>query len=136
MFGFEFTVTGIPLSLQCRNKESLNRWKTEVYNAALLKWTPGLPPFKGDLTIKITYYFDNDSPDVDNIIKPIQDALKGLVYGDDHQIVKTQCEKKDINGSYKIRRAPPIIIAGFLNGDDFLHIKIEEPESVNRQVLQ
>lgn len=134
MFQFEFTVTGIPLSLQCQNKESLNRWKTEVNNAASLKWTQGMPPFKGELTIRITYYFENDSPDVDNIIKPIQDALKGLVYDDDNQIVKTQCEKKDIDGSYKIRRAPPIIIEGFLKGDDFLHIIIEEP--LNREVLQ
>lgn len=134
MFQFEFSITGIPISSQSHNKQSLNRWKTEVYQAAQAKWISGLPPFKGDLTIKITYYYDIESPDVDNIIKPIQDALKGLVYDDDRQIVRTQCEKKDINGSYQIRRAPQIIVEGFLNGDDFLHVKIEEPQ--NREVLQ
>jgi Holliday junction resolvase RusA-like endonuclease len=32
-------------------------------------------------------------PDIDNILKIVGDALKGLVYGDDGQIVKVNAEK-------------------------------------------
>jgi crossover junction endodeoxyribonuclease RusA len=126
MFKFEFKVTGIPISLQCQNRASLQRWKAEVNSAARQRWPSGLSPQSGDLKIHITYYFDGSHPDVDNIIKPIQDALKGLIYEDDHQIVSTHCNKKDINGSYKIRNANPLIVEGFSKGEDFLYILIEE----------
>ena len=38
-------------------------------------------PYTGNLKVAITYYFFDFTPlDVDNIPKPILDALKGLVY--------------------------------------------------------
>jgi Holliday junction resolvase RusA-like endonuclease len=32
------------------------------------------------------YIYEGTAADVDNIIKPIQDALKGLAYEDDEQV--------------------------------------------------
>ena len=37
----------------------------------------------GDVKVAITYFFDRSSLDVDNVPKPILDALNGLVYFDE-----------------------------------------------------
>jgi Holliday junction resolvase RusA-like endonuclease len=37
----------------------------------------------GPIMLTITYFYDSISMDVDNLPKPISDALRGLVYLDD-----------------------------------------------------
>ncbi|NJL74677.1 MAG: RusA family crossover junction endodeoxyribonuclease [Saprospiraceae bacterium] len=78
-----------------------------------------------DVTFQVTYYYEHESPDVDNIIKPMQDALVGLVYVDDKQVVETSSRRRDLNGAYKIRGASPIVVEGFVNGNDFLHVIVK-----------
>ena len=134
MFPFEFVITGPPISLQTKNRKRLQDWKIEVRQAAELSWNSENKPCKDRLTISITYFYDTESPDVDNIIKPIQDALIGLIYEDDSQIVSAKCTKKDINNSYRIRRISPVLAMAFIKGDDFLHIKISLPH--NEEVLE
>ena len=47
----------------------MSRWATE-------------PPFDGQVMVDITYLYEGSSLDVDNVPKPILDALKGLVYSE------------------------------------------------------
>ena len=126
MFPFEFIINGPPVSLQTKRRQRLQQWKTDVANAARSYLQPGSAPSTARLAIKITYYYEGSTPDVDNIIKPIQDALVGLVYVDDNQIMETASRKKDINSAYRIKGASPVIVEGFVNGVDFLHIKVIE----------
>ncbi len=44
--------------------------------------------------VSITYFFDRVDFDVDNIPKPILDALKELVYVDDRQVTDLICRKR------------------------------------------
>ena len=126
MLPFEFTIEGPPVSAQTRNRARLQQWKTDVADEARNFVQNNNPPTNDNVTFTITYYYDSVSPDVDNIIKPIQDALIGIVYVDDDQVIETKSRKRDINGAYRIRSASPIIVQGFLNGNDFLHIKVTE----------
>lgn len=66
-----------------------------------------------------------DSPDVDNIIKPIQDALNGLVFVDDAQVAETKARKRPLDGSYQIKGASGVLLQGFAGGVGFLHIRVE-----------
>ncbi|WP_273565874.1 RusA family crossover junction endodeoxyribonuclease [Maribacter halichondriae] len=126
MLPFEFIVEGPPVSLQTKNRARLQAWKAKVNSAATNALTNGAVAITDEVTFKVTYYYEGDSPDADNIIKPMQDALVGVVYLDDDQVVETSARKRNINGAYKIKGASPVIIEGFLNGVDFLHIKVEE----------
>ena len=45
----------------------------------------------------ITYFHGSDPLDVDNIPKPILDALKGLVYSDDSHVSDLLCRKRDLS---------------------------------------
>jgi crossover junction endodeoxyribonuclease RusA len=126
MIPFEFIVDGPPVSQQTRNRTRLQEWKVTVKSAAQLYWPQADTPTDQRIKLSITYYYDSTSPDVDNIIKPIQDALIGLVYIDDEQIVDTSCSKRDINGSFKIRGLSPVLAKGFCEENEFLFIKVEE----------
>ncbi|RDU37299.1 RusA family crossover junction endodeoxyribonuclease [Neobacillus piezotolerans] len=126
MIPFEFIVDGPPVSQQTRNRTRLLAWKNIVKSAAEVYWPSGDSPSDQRLKISITYYYDSTSPDVDNIIKPIQDSLIGLVYIDDEQIVDTSCSKRDINGSFKVRGLSPVLAKGFSQDNEFLFIKVEE----------
>lgn len=131
MLPLEFTIQGPPVSLQTRNRQRLQAWKAAVRQAAQAVVPNGAQPLTDDVTFSVTYYYDTNSPDVDNIIKPMQDALVGLVYVDDDQIQETKSRKKDINGSYRIRNAAPIVVQGFISGVDFLHVKVEQYTNQN-----
>ena len=78
---FELVLDGPPVSLQARTN-AVRNWRDTVRGAAVRRWN-NESPFAGEVTVTITYLFDSvnsASLDVDNIPKPILDALKGLVY--------------------------------------------------------
>lgn len=134
MLPFEFTIKGPPVSLQTKKRNRLQSWKSDVKIAAQRALGEASNISADDIAITITYYYEGDTPDVDNIIKPIQDALVGVCYNDDNQIKDTRSRKKRINGSYKIRNASAVILNAFAEGDAFLHIRLckhEETEELD-----
>ena len=72
----------------------------------------------------ITYFFDGSAADVDNIIKPIQDALVGVVYPDDSLVGETSSRKSRLDGAFRIRGLPPDIAVRLAVGKDFLWIRV------------
>ena len=73
----------------------------------------------------ITYFFEQGgSLDVDNIPKPILDALKGLVYSDDSQVTDLLCRKRDLNGDPRIQNPSPILLDTLRHSEKFLHITV------------
>jgi len=127
MLPFEFTVEGPPISHQTRRPERLQAWKQAVRHAALQRWPEGISPFKLRLKMRVCYYHDGVAVriDNDNMVKPIQDALNGLIYEDDRQITDIEVRKTDINGSFRIRGMSPVLAEGFVKGKEFLYICIE-----------
>lgn len=125
MFPIEFIFDGPPLSLQSKSGAKRTAYKNRVSMAAKAVLPNGFVPTTQNIDITITYYYENILGDVDNVIKPIQDSLNGIVYDDDHRVVDSRSRRKDINGSYKIKGASPKVLEGFANGRDFVHVKIE-----------
>ena len=133
MFPIEFIFNGPPLSLQSKNKARKRNYKTMISAEALNVLPADFVPTTDEVEIIITYYYENQSGDVDNIIKPIQDSLNGVIYVDDEQVVDSRSRRKDINGSYKIRSVSAKILEGFSRGTDFIHVKIQK--YINNQEL-
>ena len=96
---WDFVIFGVPLSVQAR-RSSLQRWRGQVRIAAQSAWPAGEPPLDHKVQIHITYYHHNAPLDVDNMLKPIQDALCGLVYVDDRPADRYGWPfgSRDING--------------------------------------
>lgn len=75
--------------------------------------------------LTITYFYEESGMDVDNIPKPIADALKGLVYVDDAQINDVLCRRRDLSAGLRIVNPSPTLAAGFDLGAEFLHIRVD-----------
>jgi crossover junction endodeoxyribonuclease RusA len=79
----------------------------------------------GPIMVTITYFYDDVLVDVDNIPKPILDALKGLVYLDDHQVTDILCRKRNLNSNLRIENPTAVLAEGLSSGNQFLYIVIE-----------
>ena len=123
---FEFIVEGPPVSMQTRNRANLQAWKEKIRNAARESLMEQTPVTTRNLRCIITYFYDGIELDVDNMIKPIQDAIQGIVYLDDGQITDTRSRKKNLNGSFRINGISKVLAEGFVKGKEFIHIKVEQ----------
>jgi crossover junction endodeoxyribonuclease RusA len=79
----------------------------------------------------VVYYHEGRSAriDGDNLLKPIQDALEGLIYEDDQQITETICRKTSIAQPIEARGAPIVLLEAFSQGDPFLYVRIDRAHS-------
>src|SRR5690606_19317182 len=103
-----------------------------VTAAATAELPAAAAPTQEDVALQITYYYEGDPPDVDNIIKPIQDALIGVVYVDDCQVVHAQSARMPIDGSFTIRGASIVLLNGFSQSVPFVHVKVVEPPDMSK----
>lgn len=96
LFPFEFHLMGTPISLQGR-PASKDRWKNEVAEAARVRRDETVEwAYLEPEPLALTIYYFPIAPmggDVDNIVKPIMDALIGIVYVDDKAVERVTVQK-------------------------------------------
>ena len=83
--------------------------------------------------LTITYFYEEASLDVDNMPKPILDALKDLVYSDDAQVTDLVCRKRNLNGDLRIENLSSVLAEGFSRGNEFLYVVVED--APNQEVI-
>ena len=71
-------------------------------------------------------YFCNDSPvDVDNIIKPIQDALSSLIFADDVQITDVESHRRYLSDGIDVTNLPIMLAEAAATGEESVYIKVQ-----------
>lgn len=95
-----------------------------VAAAAQARWGAD-PPLDVEVLLQLTYFHESAPLDVDNMIKPIQDALNGIVYVDDKQVARVVSSRADLNGPYRVRGLSEALASGFVSDRPFVHIKVE-----------
>ena len=90
-------------------------------------WPAGETPLGYKVQIHVIYFHDSAPLDVDNMLKPIQDALCGVVYEDDGQLTDTHGHLRDINGQYRVKGMTRAQAAGFVANTAFVNVRIELP---------
>ncbi|MCC5664043.1 RusA family crossover junction endodeoxyribonuclease [Nostoc sp. CHAB 5784] len=136
MTRFEFIVDGPPVSQQARKRGKGNRlqdWKKTVRQEAEKYWSSEQKTATGLVMLQITYFYDSVQIDVDNIVKPIQDAIKGLAYVDDNQVSDLLVRKRNLSGNFRIENMTSTLAEGFARGNEFLHIVVIN--APNQEVL-
>ncbi len=118
-------VIGSPISLQASH-ESNQQYQATVSEAAS---KIVVSPIRADEKVKIEIdWFSGgfqNKPDIDNIIKPILDALKGIVFGDDNQVESIVARKYNTLGVNRFMREPLCIIEPLLDGHkDYVFVRI------------
>lgn len=117
---------GPPVSQQTRRRERLRAWKIVVRQEAEKYWSSEQKAATGLVMLKITYFYDSVAIDVDNIVKPIQDAIIGLAYVDDDQVTDVLVRKRNLSGNFKVENMTSTLAEGFSRGNEFLHIVVIE----------
>jgi crossover junction endodeoxyribonuclease RusA len=74
--------------------------------------------------LQVTYFYDSVGMDVDNIVKPIQDALIGLAYVDDEQVTDVLVRKRNLSGNFKVENMTIVLAEGFDRGNEFLYVVV------------
>ncbi len=85
---------GTPVSLQASRAASKEAWKDRVKKASYSVLPEG--HFSTDAPISVTLFYFPDTEmrgDVDNIVKPILDALSKHIYNDDRQVERVWVQK-------------------------------------------
>ena len=88
------------------------------------------PPFVGEVMVVITYFFKGEALDVDNMPKPILDALNGLVYADDSQITDLVCRKRDRNRDLQFENPSSVLVETLGRSEQFLYITVANARSL------
>lgn len=117
---------GPPVSQQTRRRERLRDWKMVVRQEAEKYWSLGQKAATGLVMLQITYFYDSIAIDVDNIVKPIQDAIIGLAYIDDDQVTDVLVRKRNLSGNFKIENMTSTLAEGFARGNEFLYIVVND----------
>jgi hypothetical protein len=85
--------------------------------------------------LKISASLLKDPVDADNIIKPIQDAMEGLVYDKDDQITDVESHRRPLTGTFDITNFPPLLIQGITSGNECVYVKICDAKSLENYIL-
>lgn len=121
---FDFLIPRRPLSYQARSIQNKNAWRDFIFGRALQKWT-GPPITEHGLRFTLVYLCEGDPPDINNIIKPVQDALIGLVYSDDNLIVDIQGHLRMTDDLIEVTGLPVLLQEAVLSGVDCLYVRID-----------
>lgn len=126
MIKFEFILDGPPVSQQARRRDRLRAWKVTVRQEAEKYWLSEQKATTGFVLLQVTYFYDAIAIDVDNIVKPIQDAIIGLAYVDDDQITDVLVRKRNLSSNFRIENMTSTLAEGFSRGNEFLHIVVTD----------
>jgi crossover junction endodeoxyribonuclease RusA len=126
MLPFEFVIQGPPVSQQTRRRARLRAWIEELKEAIVDRWPADEPPTLGPIRVIITHIYVEVAVDLDNLAKPVLDALKGLVYQDDGQVTDIAMRKRDLARSLRIVSPSEMLLEALRRDAEFLHVLVEE----------
>jgi crossover junction endodeoxyribonuclease RusA len=122
---FDFVIPKRPVSLQTRKTANLQAWKQYVRSEAEKNWTGQV--FLGkDIQLMLVYLYNSDPVDTDNIIKPIQDSLIGLVYEDDSIITDVLSHRRSLSGTFDLGICPNPLVQGIVLGIECVYVRVSE----------
>ena len=122
---FDFLITDRPVSLQARRRQRLRDWQQFVASEAAKTWDR--PPITDcQLQLTLVYLCGEYPVDIDNIIKPILDSLKGLVYEDDILITDVESRRRSLASTFEYNTAkwPDQLLQGLLSGSECVYVRL------------
>lgn len=115
---------GRPVSAQTGSRPRLAAWQLQVRSAAALAWPAGQPLYTTPIELRITHYAVKRIADMDNLIKPIQDALQGITYVNDRVVKDVTGNWRDIEAPFRVRYISRPLADAFSDGRPFVHIRL------------
>jgi len=130
---FEFLIPRRPVSLQTRKRSKLQDWQAFVRAEASKTWVGA--PYSGNVHLTLVYLYDTDPVDTDNIIKPIQDGLIGLVYEDDSLVTDVESHRRSLSGTFDVALCPLLLLHGIFEGSECVYVRIRQAKALESYLL-
>lgn len=125
---FDFLIPKRPVSLQTRQRSKLQNWQAFVRAEASKTWVG--TPYSGNVHLTLVYLYDTDPVDTDNIIKPIQDALIGLIYEDDSLVTDVESHRRSLSDTFDVALCPLLLVRGIISGIECVYIRINAAKAL------
>lgn len=94
---------------------------------------PEEPPVSEPCLLVVVYFFGRTSASIDNdnLVKPIQDALNGLVYRDDRQVTDTAIRRTSIDVQFRFRmgHSSALLMRTLRTETEFVYVRVERAPS-------
>jgi crossover junction endodeoxyribonuclease RusA len=126
---FEMLIPRRPVSCQTKNRDNLQAWKDFVYARARQVWR-GTPCTTEGICLTLVYLCDESPADIDNIIKPIQDALIGVVFADDFLITDVDSHRRFLSSGIDITKLPSLLNEGVVSGMECVYVRISRSKDL------
>lgn len=121
---FEFVVQGVPRSQEAR---SVGRWKERVRAAAAAAWPSGQRALSDELSVAIVYFHVGQANiDVENMAKPILDALVELVYWDDRVVSEVVSRRTPLDEAMMIEDAYEELVEALRDAKDVVYVAVRD----------
>jgi Holliday junction resolvase RusA-like endonuclease len=128
---FEFLIAGRPVSMQSKSRKHLQAWKKYVRDEVSKLWPPDRAPVCAtDVRVTLVYLCNEVPADIDNIIKPILDAIAGLVIDDDFLVSDVDSHRRFLSDSIELRGLPPLLQWRVLIGNECVYVRASEAQDL------
>jgi len=121
---FYFTIPRRPISQQARRSARREEWKAYIRSIVEPQWPYGSPLELENFSIAYIYLSDESPLDIDNVIKPIQDALVGIVFHDDGVVTDVIGHRRDRTGLFDVDRLPVPVLEAIDLGSECVVVRI------------
>jgi crossover junction endodeoxyribonuclease RusA len=122
----EFVLPQRPISQQARRQARLREWKQLVAEHARLAMEEPRALATEPVALRLLYLYDDIVLDIDNILKPILDALIGVLLEDDSVITDVEIRRRWRRSSFTYNAISPILAAGLSLDREFVHVVLSD----------
>jgi len=124
-FPLEFIVPGTPVSLQATRAKSKEAWKQRVKDASYSVLPDGHFSTDGPVSVTLFYFPDTEMQgDIDNIVKPILDALSRHIYNDDKQVERVWVQKFEPGRIFQFTRPTEVLYEALTGEKPLLFVRL------------
>lgn len=100
-----------------------------MYARARLEWR-GTPCTTESICLTLVYLCDESPVYTDNIIKPIKDALIGVVFADDFQVTDVDSHRRFLSQGIDITKLPRLLSEGVESGMECIYVRVCEAKNL------
>jgi crossover junction endodeoxyribonuclease RusA len=126
MLPFEFVIPQRPVSQQARRQQRLREWREFVAEQARQAIQAPRELATEPVSLRLLYFYDEVALDVDNILKPIQDALIGVLIGDDSIVTDVELRRRGRRTEFTLGNVSPTLAAGLALGREFVYVALSD----------
>lgn len=131
----DFVLPSRPVSHQTKNAAKLHRWHDYVFGRAMQAW-PAKPLLNFPLKFTMVYLTDGpNAGDINNFVKPVQDALCGLIYANDAMILDVSAHMRLLGTQPEMKDFPQNLVKALNYGQTCVYVAVSDSTDLSKELV-